>query len=116
MRIINKMASTAETTATDTITQGMNDSYIEVLSADGTRKAKVNVDEYLHTKKITMQFDLIPNVVVGYLGHMLVLFAHCIIVFNMTEPRTKQIMLTDREKMINWVLVTMFVYWFMKDA
>mmetsp|Transcript_15603 Transcript_15603/g.26362 ORF Transcript_15603/g.26362 Transcript_15603/m.26362 type:complete len:143 (+) Transcript_15603:134-562(+) len=62
------------------------------------------------------QFDLIPRIIVVYLVYLILLFGHAILVLNLNEVRSNTIALSDNEKMTNWVLYTLFVYYFLKTA
>ena len=53
---------------------------------------------------------------VVYLFHLLAFFGHAIIVLNNSSQIEEQFRLKDAEKMVNWILFTLFLYYFLKTA
>ena len=92
------------------------DTFIEVQSSDGSRTVKIPISEYLRSKKLSQQLDLIPRIIIVYICHLLALFGHAIIALNLNSVDEEDYRLKDGEKMVNWILFTLYLYYFIKTA
>ena len=71
------------------------------------------MDDYLKGKKLKVQFDFIPRILLAYVVQLLILFFHWVIYFNL-EHELKEI--AKYQKMLHIVIFVIYIYVFFKSG
>ena len=93
----------------------MSDSIIEVIGSDGQTKQKIKASEYIKSKKLRIQFELVPKIILAYILQLIVSFLHAVILLNASEQKGEA-ELDQNSRMLNWIVFVLFFYMYCKGA